>query len=82
MPRRRVITPVSNVEVALSTYDETYLECRNLGHVWRVVGYFRGATGAVLRHLRCQRCETVRVDNWTLSGDRVGAAITTPRDTC
>src|SRR5215471_13408803 len=43
MARRKEITPIGSVEVALESYDETYLECRNLGHVWRILGYFRGA---------------------------------------
>lgn len=70
MARKPTVTPVSNVEVVLSTYDETYLECRNLGHVWRVLGYFRAPAGTVVRHLRCQRCETIRVDHWGFTGDR------------
>jgi hypothetical protein len=73
--RRRAgpIIPITSVDVALSTYDETFLECRNLGHVWRVLGYFRAPTGNVVRHLRCQRCETIRVDAWAFNGDRLGA---------
>jgi|SRR5215471_7529826 len=74
MARRKEITPIGSVEVALESYDETYLECRNLGHVWRILGYFRGAAGNVVRHLRCQRCETIRVDRWGLNGDRIGAS--------
>jgi len=73
MPKPRAITPVTDVEEALSAYDEGYLECRNLGHPWRVIGYFRGASGLVLRHVRCQRCETVRIDKWALNGDRIGS---------
>ena len=74
MPRRPpALREVTEAAEALSHYDESYLDCRNLGHVWRVLGYFRGATGLVLRHLRCQRCETIRVDKWALNGDRVGS---------
>lgn len=50
---------------ALRGYDDTYLLCRNLGHVWEIYGYFRGTQpGEVRRTLRCQRCETERVDRW------------------
>jgi hypothetical protein len=62
------------VSAALQEYDEDYLLCRNLGHVWRILGYFRGATGLTMRRLECQRCETVRLDKWaTRGGERIGA---------
>ena len=49
---------------ALRGYDDTYLLCRNLGHVWEVLGYYRGDAGEVRRTLRCARCETERTDRW------------------
>lgn len=56
---------------ALRGYDETYLLCRNLGHVWEIMGYFRGAPGEVRRDLRCTRCDTERQDRWLRSGERI-----------
>jgi hypothetical protein len=56
----------------LTQYDGTYLECRNLGHVWRVAGYYRDGD-AVLRRLGCQRCETERTDRWRRDGERLSA---------
>jgi hypothetical protein len=63
---------------ALRGYDEDFLECRygNLGHVWHVVGFYRGDAGEVRRVLRCDRCETERVDRWLRSGERVRSAYT------
>jgi hypothetical protein len=48
----------------LKGYDDTYLDCRDLRHVWRSVGYWREPDGIVARLLRCQRCETERTDRW------------------
>ena len=56
---------------ALRGYDETYLLCRNLGHTWEIMGYFRGAPGQVWRDLQCQRCGTERTDRWLRSGERI-----------
>ena len=71
MPRRRVVEQITN---ALQDYDETFLECRNLGHVWRIRGYFRGADGIVARRLECQRCDTGRLDRWGFNGERIGSS--------
>jgi hypothetical protein len=55
-------TPKATV---LTKYDDDFLLCRNLGHPWRVVGYFRDpAEGLVCRDLVCTRCGTERVDRW------------------
>ena len=56
---------------ALRGYDETFLLCRNLGHVWEILGYFRGAPGEVWRDMQCTRCETERTDRWLRSGERL-----------
>jgi hypothetical protein len=56
---------------ALRAYDEDYLLCRNLGHVWSVVGYYRAPDGITARLLTCDRCETERTDRWTArTGER------------
>ena len=59
-------------EAALRKYDEDFLLCRrgNLGHVWAVLGYFRGEAGHVMRRCECQRCGSVRVDHWGSEGER------------
>ena len=63
------------VAAALHDYDDEYLACRNLGHYWRVMGYFRGVGGIVLRRLECQRCDTVRLDRWeSRGGARIGSS--------
>jgi hypothetical protein len=49
----------------LTAYDDDYLLCRNPGHVWRVLGYYRAPDGLVCRDLVCDRCEAERVDRWT-----------------
>jgi hypothetical protein len=58
----------------LSGYDDSYLECRrgNLGHVWHVVGFYRGPDGAVYRSLECGRCTTTARDHWQRDGGRIG----------
>ena len=63
---------------ALRSYDEDYLLCRrgNLGHVWAVLGYFRGAEGTVCRDLECERCGSKRVDKWTEAGERLQPSYT------
>ena len=58
----------------LKDYDGDYLLCRNVGHHWDVVGYFRAADGLVCRDLVCSRCGTDRLDRWVRSsGERVGS---------
>jgi hypothetical protein len=58
----------------LKDYDGDYLLCRNVGHHWDVVGYFRAADGLVCRDLVCSRCGTDRRDRWLRSsGERVGS---------
>jgi hypothetical protein len=58
---------------ALRKYDEEYLECRrgNLGHVWHVVGFYRGPDGTVIRSLECGRCGTAARDRWGRDGERI-----------
>lgn len=51
--------------------DATYLLCRDVHHSWTVVGYSTIGGGAVARTLRCERCETERVDEWSLQGARI-----------
>lgn len=61
------------VEDALHDLDETYLLCRDVHHAWTVASYSAVSRGGVERVLECERCGTERVDEWTLSGGRVGA---------
>ena len=61
------------VEDAVHDLDESYLLCRDVHHAWTVDGYRTGGGGTVERTLTCPRCGTERVDEWTMSGARVGA---------
>lgn len=58
----------------LKSYDDDFLTCRNLGHAWEVVGYYRAPDGVVRRSVTCGRCETDRTDSWERSsGVRIGS---------
>lgn len=55
---------------ALDNYDETFLECRDLHHPWRVLGFYR--VGAeIRRRLICSRCSTEATDVWRPNGERI-----------
>lgn len=54
----------------VKAYDDTYLTCRDLRHVWQLVGYYRSPGGIVRRLLDCQRCGTQRADRWRPNGER------------
>lgn len=60
-----------NASGPLAGYEGQYLQCRNLGHVWEVWGYYRRGSD-VYRHLDCQRCKTERIDHWGSNGARLG----------
>src|SRR5262245_35777315 len=53
----------------LQAYAAEYLECRNLGHQWRTIGFFESG-GLVKRRITCQRCDTDRTDRWQRDGVR------------
>lgn len=53
----------------LENYADEFLECRNIGHQWRRVGFFESG-GLVLRRLTCVRCDTDRTDRWGRDGAR------------
>lgn len=56
---------------ALRSYDDTYLQCRNLGHRWRVLGFFKAPDGVTCRSLQCDECDTKRTDYWdSRTGER------------
>lgn len=59
--------------VDLKTYNETYLECRDLRHAWRLLGFYKQGSGQLGRRLACTRCNTVRHDIWSNSGERIKA---------
>lgn len=72
MPRREQRSDdLIPIDSALDDLDETFLLCRDVHHSWRVVGYGTIPGGSVERTLVCERCETERVDEWTLQGMRV-----------
>jgi hypothetical protein len=60
----------------IRSYDEGYLLCRNIGHAWKIHGYYKGAgDGTTRRYLSCERCETERHDKWdTKSADRLNGS--------
>ena len=53
----------------LGDYDDTHLECRDLRHAWKVIGYYR-EDGEIRRQLQCMRCETYGTDRWTAKAER------------
>ena len=59
-----------DAEAAVHEYDDVYLMCRDLRHVWRLVGFYR-QNGTIHRVLDCERCTTQRADVWRPSGERV-----------
>lgn len=67
---KRTLTKPSGL--VLGSYDNTYLGCRDHGHVWDVVGYYR-LDGQVRRRMDCLRCGTERLDRWGLDGYRFGS---------
>jgi hypothetical protein len=75
---RRTTTTSTEAASLLRTYDEAYLDCRDLQHTWqRPAEYFR-ANGYVRRRLTCAQCDTVRVDTWETNGLRVGSQYKHP----
>lgn len=60
-------------QTAVRNYDDVFLTCRDLRHVWRLVGYYRD-NGAVRRLLDCERCGTQRNDRWSQSGERIASS--------
>ena len=52
------------------TYDDVFLTCRDLRHVWQLVGFYRSDNGVVRRLLDCARCGTQRQDRWRMNGER------------
>jgi hypothetical protein len=59
----------------LRSYDEEFLECRrgNLGHHWRVLGYYKAPDGEVRRNMVCSRCGSQALDKWDAkTGERHG----------
>lgn len=58
---------LSTVDEALSTYDGSFLDCRDLRHAWLRQGYWTEG-GYVKRRLLCERCGTTRTDVWSFDG--------------
>lgn len=54
----------------LHNYDKKWLDCRDLRHTWKLLGYYRANNQDVFRTLRCERCECEATDHWTASGYR------------
>ena len=61
MARKRDIP--SEVDLLLREYDRKYLDCRDLHHVWVVIGYFNDPKG-IARRMECRRCSAVRTQTF------------------
>lgn len=66
----RVVNPDDEPVELNEEYPESYLECRDLRHSWRKLGFFH-AYGEVVRVLICARCDTERRDHWSPRGFRL-----------
>jgi len=55
---------------ALNDYPAEFLGCRDLGHSWTPVGYFR-ENGTLHRLLKCERCPMTAEDEWTSRFERL-----------
>lgn len=66
-----------SAEEQLDGYDDTYLECRDLRHSWKIQGFFNYG-GEVVRRLSCSRCKTVREDHWEPNGERISGRYKYP----
>lgn len=70
---------VLNEEEPLSDYNDTFLECRGLSHLWRHVGYF--LDGAyVNRMCVCTRCTCQKIQQTTRDGQLIGTKYQHPDD--
>lgn len=73
LARKKSSPPKKQAELdavdALHQLDEQFLECRDLRHPFKVVGYFRD-NGHVCRKLVCPRCTMEAIDTWTQTGMR------------
>jgi hypothetical protein len=61
---------VDKVEELDSSYPDTYLECRSVGHRWKVIGFYHQG-GEIVRALLCDRCDMDRHDYWSRQGARL-----------
>ena len=52
------------VEYDLTDYDDLFLECRDHGHAWKVLGKWRDVFGDWNRRLRCTTCTMGRKDRY------------------
>ena len=60
-----------------STYPDLFLECRGLGHLWKLIGYYHQGP-EVVRAVMCSRCRMDRHDRWSRGGERLGATYSQP----
>lgn len=59
-----------DTEEVLSSYSESFLDCRGINHPWQQIGFYRDG-GSTCRLLVCTRYGTERVDRWTANGERL-----------
>lgn len=75
-------TPIKSREVrmALAKYDELYLECRDMRHSWKLLGWAEDG-GNRVRVLQCTRCPATRTDRWVaMTGARLNSTYRYPTD--
>lgn len=61
----------------LSDYDDQFLDCRDHGHSWDVLGKWRDLVGDWNRRLRCRRCRMTRQDRY-VRGSEVRRSYSPP----
>lgn len=59
------------------SYTPEFLDCRDMHHPWQLDTWYR-QDGEVRRVLTCPRCDTERVDRWTVNGERIGSSYAYP----
>jgi hypothetical protein len=69
----RLVTGDNDPTELSRDYPDRFLDCRAIGHRWRVIGYFH-ANGEVNRSLMCERCKSDRRDRWSPGGTRLGSS--------
>lgn len=58
---------LADFRARLHNYDEKYLTCKDVRHRWTLTQpYERQPSGWVTRVLECERCGTVRTDNYAI----------------
>lgn len=63
-----------NDKASLARYPQRNLDCRDLGHMWKPVSVYaimasgNGKVATYERKVKCMRCPTTRVDEYSFRG--------------